>query len=66
MLLDYVNGILGPEDSHLIQEHTTGCDLCGRELDTLSKILKVIDGARVEYPPASVWENFLPDLHRRI
>ncbi len=66
MLLDYVNGTLEPEDNHLVQEHTTGCDLCHRELDTLSKILKIIDNAKVEYPPASVWENFLPDLHKRI
>jgi hypothetical protein len=66
MLLDYVNGTLEPEDNHLVQEHTTGCDLCRRELDTLSKILKIIDNAKVEYPPASVWENFLPDLHKRI
>jgi hypothetical protein len=66
MLLDYVNGTLEQEDSYLIQEHTTGCDLCRRELDTLSKILKIADNAKVEYPPASVWENFLPDLHKRI
>ncbi len=66
MLLDYVNGTLEPEDSHLVHEHTTGCDLCRRELDALSKILKIADNAEVEYPPASVWENFLPDLHKRI
>lgn len=66
MLLGYVNGTLEQEDSYLIQEHTTGCDLCRRELDTLSKILKIIDNGKVEYPPASVWENFLPDLHKRI
>jgi len=66
MLLDYVNGILGPEDSHLVHEHTTGCEPCRSELYTLNKILKVIDDAKVEYPPASVWENFLPDLHKRI
>lgn len=66
MLLDYVNGTLEQEDSYLIQEHTTGCDPCRRELDTLSKILEVIDNTKVEYPPASVWENFLPDLHKRI
>ena len=66
MLLGYVNGTLEQEDNHLIQEHITGCDLCRRELDTLNKILKITDNAKVEYPPASVWENFLPDLHRRI
>ncbi len=66
MLLDYVNGTLELEDNHLVQEHTAGCDVCHRELDMLSKILNIVDDAKVEYPPASVWGNFLPDLHKRI
>ncbi len=66
MLTDYVNKILGSEDSRLVQEHVVECDSCRRELDVLEKILGLIDDVKVEYPPASIWENFLPDLHRRI
>jgi hypothetical protein len=66
MLADYVNDVLEPEDSRLIQEHIAECDPCRRELDVLKKVLRLIDDVKVEYPPASVWENFLHDLHRRI
>jgi len=66
MLVVYANEALWVEDSRLIQEHVAGCDSCRRELDELRKVLRLIDDVKVEYPPASVWENFLPDLHRRI
>jgi hypothetical protein len=32
----------------------------------MEKVLSLADDVKVEYPPVSVWENFLPDLHRRI
>lgn len=66
MLADYVNGVLGSEDIHLIQEHVAECDSCRRELDALRKVLRLTDDVKVEYPPESVWERFFPDLHRRI
>ncbi len=66
MLADYVNGILDPEDSSMIQEHVAECDSCRRELEMLEKVLSLIDDVKVEYPPASIWDKFLPDLHRRI
>jgi hypothetical protein len=66
MLVDYVNEVLGSEDSRLVQDHIAECDHCRQELDVLTKVLRLIDDVKVEYPPASVWQNFLPDLHRRI
>jgi|GEM_PF-1883062 len=66
MLVDYANEVLGPEDSRLVQEHVAGCDSCHRELDVLKEVLGLTDDVKVEYPPASVWESFVPDLHRRI
>jgi hypothetical protein len=66
MFADYANEVLGSADSRLVQEHVAKCDSCRRELDELEKVLRLIDDVNVEYPPASVWENFLPDLHRRI
>ena len=66
VLADHVNEVLESEDSRLVQEHVAECDSCRRELDMLRKVLKLTDDVKVEYPPASVWENFLRDLHRRI
>lgn len=66
MLADYIDEVLNAEDDRRVQEHIAGCDTCRRELETLRAILGHISGAEVEYPPAHVWENFLPDLHRRI
>jgi hypothetical protein len=66
MLTDYIDEVLDAEDSRRVQEHIAGCDSCRRELETLRIILGHINDAEVEYPPAHVWENFLPDLHRRI
>ena len=66
MLADYVDEVLDAEDNRRVQEHIAGCDSCRRELDVLRQILGHINDVKVEYPPAHVWENFLPDLHRRI
>lgn len=66
MLAGYVNEVLKSKGSRLVEEHIFECDSCRRELGVLRKILRLIDDVKVEYPPASVWENFLPDLHKRI
>ena len=63
---DYFDEVLGSEERRLVQEHVAGCDTCRRELDALQSVLRLVDDVRVEYPPVSVWRNFLPDLHRRI
>ena len=66
MLADYVNGILDTEGNRKVQDHVARCETCSRELNALGKVLELIDNVKVEYPPESVWENFLPDLHKRI
>ena len=66
LLAGCVNEVLGPREDRAVQEHIAECETCRRELDTLKKVLELIDNVKVEYPPTSVWENFLPDLHRRI
>ena len=66
MLADYVNGILETADSRQIQQHIAQCENCRWELKMLKKVLGLIDNVEVEYPSASIWENFIPDLHRRI
>ena len=66
MVADYVNEVLDPDDMHLVEEHIAKCESCRRELDTLRKVLRLIDDVKVEYPSASVWQSFIPDLHRRI
>lgn len=66
MLADYVNEVLDTEGNREVQEHVARCEACRRELNALGKVLELIDNVKVEYPPESVWENFLPDLHKRI
>jgi hypothetical protein len=66
MLADYVNEVLEAGDRHQLQQHVVECEICRRELDILKTVFRLIDDVEVEYPPASVWQNFLPDLHRRI
>lgn len=66
MLADYVNEVLETEDSRRLQQHIAECENCRWELEILRKVLGLIDDVKVEYPSASVWENFIPDLHRRI
>ena len=66
MLADYVNGVLETADNRQIQQHIAQCENCRWELEMLKKVLGLVDNVEVEYPPASVWENFIPDLHRRI
>ncbi len=66
LLAGYVNEVLKPEENRAVQDHIAECEICRKELGTLKNVLELIDNTKVEYPPASVWENFLPDLHRRI
>jgi hypothetical protein len=66
MLTDYANEVLEASDRRKVQEHVAECEICRSELNSLQAILEIADDVKIEYPPASVWENFLPDLHRRI
>jgi hypothetical protein len=66
MLADYANDILDSKDKRLVQIHIAECNSCRNELDKLLKVLNLIDDVKVEYPPASIWERFIPDLHKRI
>ena len=66
LLAGYVNEVLGPQENREVQEHVADCEICRKELYMLRNVLELIDNVKVEYPPASVWENFSSDLHRRI
>ena len=61
LLAGYINEVLEPEASREVQEHVAECGICRKELGTLRRVLELIDNVKVEYPPTSVWENFLPD-----
>lgn len=63
-LLDYIDGNLSEKDSFTIEQHIAKCAQCRQEIEMFSKLSKAIH--RVDYPPASVWDNFLSDLHTRI
>ena len=63
-LLDYIDGSLSEKESLMLEQHITKCDHCHQEIELFSKLAKFIH--RVDYPPASVWGNFLSDLHTRI
>lgn len=66
VLTDYVDGLLDTEDAQAVEKHLAVCDDCRREADMLRKVLNLLGKAKVEYPPAPVWDSFIPDLHRRI
>ncbi len=51
MLADYVNEVLDTEGNREAQEHVARCEACRRELNTLEKVLELIDNVKVEYPP---------------
>jgi hypothetical protein len=63
-LHDYIDGILSPKDIELVEEHISKCDSCQHEMEILNNLSGFIH--KVDYPPVSIWENFLSDLHRRI
>jgi hypothetical protein len=66
MLVDYINQVLSPEKSLLLQGHLASCNSCRQELETMKKVLGLINSVKVEYPPDHVWNNFQSDLHQRI
>jgi len=63
-LIDYVDGNLGTEEREIVQEHISKCNDCHNELAIVKKLTQLVH--RVDYPPVSVWNNFLNDLHKRI
>lgn len=63
-ILDYIDGNLTEKESLTLEQHITKCDHCRQEIEMFSKLTRFIH--RVNYPPASVWDNFLSDLHTRI
>lgn len=66
MLLDYVNGVINPEENIILQEHLANCQSCSKELRNMEKILDLVHDTKVEYPPEHVWDGFLDDLHQQI
>ena len=66
-ILDYIDENVNETDFLVIQKHLSECDSCKREFESYSKLFGLIDNIRkVDYPPESVWKNFLSDLHTRI
>lgn len=63
-LIDYVDGILDAKEKDIVEKHIRTCKSCYQEV-TLLKKLPQID-YKIEYPPESVWDSFLDDLHKRI
>jgi len=63
-LLDYVDGLLDPKDIESVEEHISKCDSCRHEIEIFNNISEFI--IKIDYPPASIWQNFLSDLHKRI
>ena len=57
MLADYVNEILGSEDTKLVQDHIAECDSCRREVDMPLGVFR-----RGAVPRAGVPRRFL-DMH---
>ena len=67
MILDYIDGNVSNVESISIHQHISECDSCRRELESYSKLFDLIDNvSKVDYPPESVWKNFISDLHTRI
>lgn len=66
MIIDYINGSLGPEEIRIIHGHAEGCQYCHLELEMAKKVIDLTSNVKVEYPPENIWNNFLPDLHKRI
>lgn len=63
-LLDYTERNLSEKDSLMVEQHVAKCDSCRQELAIFIKLPEFIH--KVDYPPASIWNNFLPDLHALI
>jgi hypothetical protein len=63
-LLDYTERNLSEKDSLMVKQHIAKCDSCRQELALFNKLSEFT--YKVDYPPTSIWNNFLPDLHARI
>jgi len=63
-LLDYMDRNLNEKTSQMVEQHIARCDFCRQEMELFIKLSKVI--YRIDYPPTTIWNNFLPDLHARI
>lgn len=67
MILDYIDGNVSNAESTFIRQHISECDSCRREFESYSKLFDLIDNvSKIDYPPESVWKNFVSDLHTRI
>lgn len=63
-LIDYVDGILSEKERDIVEKHIKICKSCHQELSLLEKLPQI--NYKIEYPPDSVWDSFLDDLHKRI
>lgn len=63
-LLDYIDGNLNEKKSLIMEQHIAKCKSCRQEMNLFIKLSGFIH--KVDYPPTSIWNNFLPDLHARI
>ena len=64
-LIEYIDGILPPEEAQPVQAHLAGCSACRKEEDVL---LAVLSEARAPLPEPSelFWINFLPEVRGKI
>jgi hypothetical protein len=64
-LIEYIDGILLPEEAQPVQAHLAGCPACRKEEDVL---LAVLSEARAPLPePGELfWINFLPGVRAKI
>ncbi len=63
-LIDYVDGILSAGEMDIVERHIRTCKSCYHEVTLLKKLPQM--NFKIEYPPDSVWDSFLDDLHKRI
>jgi len=63
-LLEYFEGTLSRRDSIAVDNHVHECDSCRHEMEMFGRLSSLIH--KVDYPPTSIWDNFLDDLHERI
>ena len=55
----YVNGTLGPEERHAMEEHLAACEICPGELVALLKVQSVLrrELAEAPEPSAALWQK---------
>jgi len=66
LLEPYLFGELSETDKMRVENHLTECPNCAREVVSLQKVLKVIRRKEDEKFPQQMWDNFLPDLHKKL